>query len=453
MTDHALGTRPIGRRALLRAGAALAATVALPMARGGADGAAVQPWSSRPLAALPLAPAKVSPRELAMDEAFWAQVGTRFDRTAGVTNLEHGYWGRMANPVRERYVEGVAMVDRQSAFYARKDYGADHRYAVEQIAATLGAQPDEIAITRNATESIHNLLRQHRGLAAGDTILIADADYPAFKRFIGGFAAQRGLRVVALTLPERANLAQVEALYREAMAREKRLKLVLLTDVSNQHGLRVPVAAITAAARERGADVICDAAQSWGLVDLRVDDLGVDLAAFNLHKWMGAPLGTGVLYIRRGSLDRIAPYPGDSDDGPNRIARRVHSGTGNFAAVLAIPAALEFHNALGGANKEARLRYLRSLWTEPAQAMNHVEVLGGTEESAWSGLGSFRLAGRTSRKDVMALQQRLEQQHRIFTVARYGLDGGACIRITPQVYTARTEVERLVDALDALRTA
>lgn len=453
MTVEGPQTTPsLGRRALLRTSLLSAAGLAVPGLRA-QPAPAPGPWAGRPLGDLPRPPSDVDPLELARDEAYWSRVAAYYDRTEDITNLEHGYWGRMANPVRERYTEGVAMVDRRSAVYARSEYRQDHRLAVERIAETLGAHPDEIAITRNATEAVHNLIRQYRGLTAGDSILIADADYPAFTRFIRGFAATRGVRVAQIALPERADGAEVLERYLEAMDREPRLKLVLLTHVSNQHGLRIPVPAIAAAARDRGADVICDAAQSWGLLDLRVGDLGVDWAAFNLHKWMGAPLGTGVLYMRRGTLDRVAPYPGIPDGDPYRVARRVHSGTSNFAAVLAIPAALEFHDVVGGANKEARLRYLRALWTGPADAMDHVEVLGGADEAAWSGLASFRLSGRRRVADAQALQQRLEQEHGIFTVARQGLDGGACVRITPQVYTTPAEMEQLVTALRALGAA
>lgn len=344
----------------------------------------------------------------------------------------------------------MRMVNTQNSFYARKDFDSDEAAATRRIANALGAHEDEIVITRNATEACHNLIRQYRGLGKGDAVLLADVDYPGFKTHMHWLAAGRGVRVVEIELPVRATQTEIGQLYSQAFAENPDLKLMLVTHVSNQHGLVVPVARITAEARGRGIDVICDAAQSWGLLDFAVSDLGVDWAAFNLHKWIGAPVGTGALYIRRGTLDKIAPYPGEQDPDNTIVAKRVHPGTYNFAARLAIPAALDFHERLGSAAKEARLRYLRSLWTDAAFRMPHLEVLGGKDEASWTGIGSFRLAGKRTIEDATALQLRLEQEFGIFSVVRKGLASGGCVRITPQVFNSADEMGRLVDALNGL---
>jgi selenocysteine lyase/cysteine desulfurase len=259
-----------------------------------------------------------------------------------------------------------------------------------------------------------------------------------------------GQRVVRLDLPARADGAAVLALYVAAMDANPDLKLMLLTHVSNQHGLTLPVRAIAAAARQRGIDVICDSAQSWGLLDFKLPQLGVDWAVFNLHKWIGAPLGVGALYMRRGALAKVAPYPGEVDPGNTSVAARVHMGTVNFAAMIAVPFALQFHERVGGAAKEQRLRYLHALWSEPAQQLPHMEVLGGTDEASRSGLGGFRLRGETGVAAARQVQQRLEKEFGIFTVMRDGLASGACIRVTPQVFTTPAQMAQFVEALRAL---
>lgn len=401
---------------------------------------------------LPRPPSDATPAELASNESFWRELARYYDRTEGVVNLEHGFWGKMARPVQTAYIEATQMVNAQSSFYARKDYAEDFGVAHARVADALGAHPDEIVLTRNATESIQNLVRQYRGLKAGDAVLYADIDYPSFKRLMRSLEESHGVRSVEVRLPSRATQAQILEAYRRAFDANPALKLMLITHVSNQHGLVVPVAAIAAEARRRGIDVICDSAQSWGLVDYRVTDLGVDWAAFNLHKWIGAPLGIGALYTRRGSLAKIAPYPGEQDAENVNAAARVHSGTGNFASILAIPSALDFHAAIGGANKEARLRYLRSLWTSEAANMEHIELLGGADESSWTGIGSFRLRGKNGDDEARALQLRLETEFGIFTVARFGLADGACIRLTPQVFTSSEEIGKLTQALARLKT-
>ena len=399
---------------------------------------------------LPSLPEDKNATTLAKDEAFWSEVATYYDRTAGIVNLEHGYWGKMAHPVQDAYIQATRMVNTQNSYYARRQYDADELESIRRVARALGVHDDEIVLTRNATEAIHNLIRQYRGLTPDDAILFADLDYPDFKTTMRWLAGARDARPVELIIPPRANLTQIFELYRDAFDENPDLKLILLTHVSNQHGLTIPVARIATEARKRGIDVICDSAQSWGLLDFDVPSLQVDWIGFNLHKWIGTPLGVGALYMRRDSLQKIAPYPGESDPENTQASKRVHMGTANFAAMLSIPHALDFHEAIGPENKEARLRYLRRLWTDEAETMTHIEVLGGLDEASWSGMGSFRLQGKHSAEEVAELQQRLEREFGIFTVVRDGLASGHCVRITPQVFTTPDDLAQLVDALKRL---
>jgi len=433
----AISKTAISRRKLLTAIAAGAA-VGLPLSSRAAQ------------VRLPDLPTDSNPSVLAQDEYFWAEVASQYDRTVGIVNLEHGYWGKMAHPVQDAYIDATRMVNAQNSFYARKQFDTDAKESVRRVARALGVHDDEIVLTRNATESIHNLIRQYRCLAKGDAILYADIDYPSFGRAMRWLTDARGVRSVELTLPPRVDQTQIFALYRDAFDNNPDLKLMLLMHVSNQHGLTLPVARIAAEAKKRDIDVICDTAQSWGLLDYKVPSLNVDWAGFNLHKWIGSPVGVGALYMRRGSLQKITPYPGESDPGNNEVSTRVHSGTLNFAAVLAVPHALDFHEEIGGANKEARLRYLRQLWTNEAESMSHIELLGGLDEASWTGMASFRLSGRNSEEEVRELQQRLEREFGIFTVVRAGLASGYCIRITPQVFTTPDHLAQLVDALKRL---
>lgn len=391
-----------------------------------------------------------APYSLARDESYWREVASSYDRTQGITNLEHGYWGKMANPVQEEFIASTRMVNAQNSYYARTTYNEDMRRSAARVAEALGAEPDEIVLTRNATESIHNLIRQYDSIGTTDKVLYADIDYPSFQGTMQWLADSNGATAVKLVMPARATQQQILDLYRNAFVQHPEIKLILLTHASNQHGLVIPVAAIAEEARQRGIDVICDSAQSWGLLNFKITDLNVDWAGFNLHKWIGAPVGVGALYMRRGSLAKIRPYPGEEDSDNSRIHTRVHTATSNFASMLTIPAALDFHDSIGGENKEARLKYLRSLWTDAADAMPHIEVLGGADEESWTGMAAFRLRGQSTAVDVSALQKRLVEESRIFTVARYGLNSGACIRITPQVFTSPKEIQLLVDAMEKL---
>ena len=287
----------LNRRQLLAALGALAATVP-------GRGAAASSSTS-----LPAPPPDRSPGDLARDEKYWSEIARHYDRADGLVNLEHGYWGKMAKPVQQHYLAATQRVNRENSIYGRKHYRADLELSVQRVARALGAEDDEIVLTRNATEAVHNLIRQYRELKPGDAVLYADVDYPQFKTTMQWLESSRGVRATRLDLPSRATQRELLDIYLRAFDEQPRLRLVLLTHVSNQHGLVLPVATIVAEARKRGIDTICDSAQSWGLVDYRIGDLGVDWAGFNLHKWIGSPIGVGALYMRRGTLEKIAPYP------------------------------------------------------------------------------------------------------------------------------------------------
>lgn len=384
---------------------------------------------------------------LAQDEKYWAEIALHYDLTEGITNLEHGYWGKMAKSVQQTYLSEIQVINQQNSFYARKDYSHDHMESVHRIARALGVEDDEIVLTRNATEAIHNLIRQYRNLNEGDAILYADLDYPGFKSTMAWLAIENGLEGVEVEIPSRANQVMILQTYVDAFDQHPNLKLMLLTHVSNQHGLVLPVKAIAKEAKKRGIDVICDNAQSWGLLNYKLPELEVDWVGFNLHKWIGAPVGVGALYMKRGSLEKIAPYPGETDPDHNKAYKRIHMATSNFAAFTTVPTALDFHEEIGGANKEARLRYLRSLWTQEAELMPGIEVLGGLDEASRTGMASFRLNDKTTKEDAINLQQKLEKEFHIFTVIRLGLASGACVRITPQVFSTPDDMAKLVAAL------
>lgn len=392
----------------------------------------------------------LSAAELAANEAYWQSVSTFYKKVDGIVNLEHGYWGKMSLPVERAYIDLTKMVNHQLSYYARKDWYADFKASVSAVAESLAVSADEIALTRNATEAMHNLLFQYKGIKPGDSLMWADIDYPAFQRTMAAVAQQRRAEGIQITLPAQASKQQLLEVYQDKIRSTPNLKLMILTHASNQHGLILPVAEIATYAKQYGVDVICDCAQSWGLIDFTLPALNVDWAVFNLHKWIGSPVGVGALYMRKGTLDKVAPYPGESDPDNTLVNKRVHIATSNFAAFLAVPDAIRFHNQVGPAAKMARLKYLRERWVTPARQMPHIEVLGATDDASASGMGAFRLAGQSSREQVNQLQQRLENEFGVFTVGRHELASGSCIRVTPQVFTTLQEIDALVAALSKL---
>ena len=384
---------------------------------------------------------------VAQDEDFWQRVAAQYRITDKVINLEAGYWGMMATPVSDEYARHIERVNRESSYYARRAFNADFAAVRRRVATFLGVEPEEIAFARSATESLYALIGGYNKLKAGDAVLYADLDYPAMQNAMRSLAERRGVEPIRITLPEPASYDNVLSTYTAAFDQHPNVRLVLLTHVSNKTGLVIPSAVLTALARSRGADTIVDAAHAIGQIDLAIPDLGADFVGFNLHKWIGAPLGVAAFYIKKSRLadiDRMMGEPGETIDS------RIHTGTTNFSAFLTIPAALDFHEAIGRAHKAARLRYLRDRWVRAVRELPHVQVLTPDDPRMSAGITSFRLRGQAATTDHERVVEALLTRHGIFTRRSTGVDGGDCVRVTPSLYTKPADVDRLARALREL---
>jgi selenocysteine lyase/cysteine desulfurase len=193
-----------------------------------------------------------------------------------------------------------------------------------------------------------------------------------------------------------------------------------------------------------------DAAHAIGQLNITVPDIGADFVGFNLHKWIGAPLGVGVFYIKKERLADVDRMMGDAESPASSILSRVHTGTTNFAAFLTIPAALDFHAAVGPAHKAARLRYLRDRWVVAVKDVPAIAVLTPDDPGMSGGITSFRLRGKTTRQDNERIVDELLKTHGLFTARRTGVAGGDCVRVTPALYTKPADVDRLAHALKML---
>ena len=402
-------------------------------------------------ATLPLSARATSPAHPAPDdEAFWAKVAGEYDLPQDVVQLENGNWGAMAHPVRATYEQAVARVNRDTSYYARRGMLADLAAARAAVAAELGVPPDEIAYTRNATEALKALILGYNRLSPGDTVLYADLDYDSMQACMESLGPRRGVRVRRIALPEPATRDSLIAAYAEAIAAEPRLKLILLTHLSHRTGLVIPVREIAAMARARGIDVIVDAAHSWQQLDFSLPDLDCDFVGLNGHKWLGAPLGVGILHIRRPALTRIDRDPAEDADGPDTVMARVHTGTLDYAAWLTVPAALAFQHRIDRRARAARLRALRDRWVERARRIPGLSVLTPDDPALHGAITSFRVDGVIDAAANAALAKRLLERHRIFTVHRTGPARGACVRVTPALFTSMADVDRLAAALPDL---
>ena len=406
-------------------------------------GAAALPVAGRS-AALPAG--SISPD----DEAHWAQVAARYDVTREVIQLENGNWGMMARPVQDSYAAALERVNRETSYYARRGMTRDVISVLARVAAKMGVSPREIAFTRNATEALKTLIGGYNRLRPGDAVLCADLDYDSMQACFDSLQRTRGVEVLRIALPEPATHQGLIDAYEAALRNNPRVRLILLTHLSHRTGLVIPVKEIVAMARARDVDAIVDAAHSWGQLDFRPADLDADFIGFNLHKWWGAPLGVGVIYIRQDKLDRIDPDSANSPPFAANAHSRVHTGTVDFAAQLTVPAALDFQDAIGDASRAARLRHLRDLWAEELRGTPGLEILTPADPRLHGGITSFRLSGRTTAQDNAMIARRLLENHRIFTVHRDGPARGACVRVTPALFNSAADIRALTSAIRSI---
>lgn len=389
-----------------------------------------------------------APPHLATDEAFWAEVRGAFDLDPDVVNLDHGW----TNPAPRAAMDDLdAYARRLEALPAERLMGfwedVTNTTVRAALAGVLGVPGEEIALVRNATEALDTVLLGVP-LERGDEIVCSAHDYYAMRDALAQRARRDGVVLKTVRPPVPApSLDALAELYEAAIGPKTRL--VLLTHPSNLTGQMLPVRRIADAAHRAGAEVVLDGAQSLGLLETSPADLGADYYGGSLHKWLGAPVGMGVLWMRPEHAQKVWPLV-PSPPGTEGMARFEWIGTGpEYVGPAAVPA-LTLHTTIGAARKAARLRYLTTYWRERvAEALPHARfyTLPGDEMSC--GLCTVELPGH----DPEGLQQRLRHASGILVQAMGGLTDAPEIRglrVSPNVYTTPAELDRFVEALAAL---
>ncbi|HAA39458.1 MAG TPA: class V aminotransferase, partial [Pseudomonas sp.] len=311
------------------------------------------------------------------NEPHWQAIAQRYALEPGPINLENGYFGRMSREVQAQYLEHVAFINRSNSLYVRQRFEQGENVEIRrQLAGLIDVDPEAVAFTRNATEALQSLIRNYNRLQPGDQVLISDLEYDTVKGAMRWLAGVRGVEVIELSHTHPASFDSLVQTYRDAFARYPRLKLMALTHVTHRTGLVMPVEAIAKAAREHAIDVILDGAHALGQIEFNLAELGIAFAGFNLHKWIGAPLTLGFLYIAPECLADIDPDMGEFHYPATDVRARTSYSTPNFPALMTLPLVLEEHRAMGGAAaKGARVSYLRDVWVSQVRPLPGIEVL------------------------------------------------------------------------------
>jgi selenocysteine lyase/cysteine desulfurase len=384
------------------------------------------------------------------NEHHWHTIAQRYELEPGPINLENGYFGRMSREVRGQYLEHVAFINRSNSLHVRQRFERGENDEIRrQLAGLIDAAPEAIAFTRNATEALQSLIRNYNRLQPGDQVLISDLEYDTVKGAMRWLAGYRGVEVIELSHTHPASFDSLLQTYRQAFEQYPRLKLMALTHVTHRTGLVMPVAAIAKAAREHAVDVILDGAHALGQIEFNLAQLGIQFAGFNLHKWIGAPLTLGFLYIAPERLADIDPDMGEFHYPATDIRARTPYSTPNFPALMTLPLVLQEHQALGGsAAKGARVNYLRDLWVSQVRPLPGIEVLTPDDPRLYCGITAFKFVGR----DQQVMADRLLRDYGLFTTTRTGAAFGTCIRVTPGLVTSAADINVLVNAITELDT-
>jgi selenocysteine lyase/cysteine desulfurase len=376
------------------------------------------------------------------DERYWKRIARKYYEVADDhINLENGYYGIQPKPVLHAFQKNIITANTQAARFARKDYPGIAASVKKELAAFSGVSAEELIITRNATEAL-NIAIQGYMFKPGDEVLLNQLDYFSMVETFKMLETRGQIKVNAfemLLLPVSED--EIVEQYRKQLT--PKTKVILLTHVSNINGLIMPVAKIAAMARSMGIDTITDSAHALGQIPFSLPQLGSDFVGLNLHKWIGNPVGAGVLYIKKDRIKEMKPLFGDVDLDENSINKLAHFGTTPFAVIMTIPDSLAFHRLMGIEKISKRLHYLKSIWLNAVKDHPNVEVV--TPINLSGAIASFRVKNKTS----AAVADFLFKEHKIFTVARQ-LGKQGCVRVTPGIYNSIDDVQKLAEAIKQL---
>ncbi len=385
------------------------------------------------------------PERAASDEAFWHRIRAFYTPPADYIDLDQANTASTAKPVFDAFVERArwlshAPAERFSIMW-NKELDAVTR---PELAAYLGAKPQQLAFMANATTALNTVLNGFP-LARSDEILVTDHEYPDMVETVLQRGRREGVVMRVVKVPAATDDPRV-LVTRVAEAITPRTKLLLISHVSAWSGEILPVAEVTAVARSHGVAVLVDAAQSVGTLDVDFDAIGCDFLAASLHKGLGAPVPTGVLVMRGEHVGSVWPlFPPSWDTTKHPMDLYEWAGTFNMAALASVSDALAFQRSLGAEQKRSRLRYLGGYWQDRLRDVDGVQLLSPRDPARWAGAAALQIDNIPSK----ALAKHLRQRRGVLVQDKAGRHSPFknAIRVAPSPYTTPKELDRFVAAI------
>ena len=387
-----------------------------------------------------------APEEVAADEEFWREVQQAFTIDRSLVNLNNGGVSPAPSVVQaamKRYLD----FSHQAPTYNMWRILEPQKEGVRQrLAREFGCDPEEVAITRNASESLE-ICQLGFDLEAGDEILTTNQDYPRMLATFEQRARREGIVLRTISLPVPAE-DPAEVVERFEAAITPSTKLILICHMINLTGQILPVREVVAMARTHGIPVIVDGAHALAHFDFGMADLDCDYYGSSLHKWLFAPHGSGFLYVRREKIADLWPLMAAGEALADDIRKFEEIGTHPAANFVAIGEALTFHQGIGAERKAARLIYLRDYWALRLLEHDRVRLHTSLEPGFACGIATVEIVGI----EPGELNELLWEKHRIITtpITHAEFQG---LRISPSVYTTLEELDRFVEAMEAVIAA
>ncbi len=384
-------------------------------------------------------------QEAILDEAFWKQIRIAFSVSPSIINLNNGGVSPQPILVQDMLDKYNRMCNEAPSYYMWRILDMGREPLRDRLAKLAGCSAEEIAITRNTTESLDTIIFGLE-LKPGDEVIVSKQDYPNMKQAW----MQRELRdKIKLVWLDLKNPSEDDSYFVKVFsdAVNAKTKVVHITHLINWNGQLVPCKKIVDAVREKNKSlfILADIAHSFAQIDFKISELGVDAAGTSLHKWLCAPFGTGMLYIRRAIISSVWPlFPNDkpqSDD----IRKFESQGTRSFPTEQATGYAINFHETMGTAIKQARLFYLKNYWSTKAQNIPSVLLYTPMSNSFSGALGTFGIKD----KKATEIESRLMNKYKIHTVAIEN-EMFNHVRVTPNIYTTTDDLDKLVFAINEI---
>ncbi|HLP21759.1 MAG TPA: aminotransferase class V-fold PLP-dependent enzyme [Chitinophagales bacterium] len=382
----------------------------------------------------------LNPALVAQDEDFWQFIRSQYTVSPNVINLNNGGVSPQPKPVQDAHIRYYQYSNEAPSLYMWRVLDQGREPLRDKLAEMAGCLSEEIAINRNSTEGLNTIIFG-LNLKAGDEVVLSKYDYPNMMNAWRQREKRDGVKLiwVDFDLPVESDEAFVQKF---AAAITPNTKIVHITHMLNWTGQILPARKIADMAHSKGCEVIVDASHTFAHIDYKIPDLGCDYYATSLHKWLCAPFGTGMMYIKKGKVKNVwallsAPIP-DADN----VGKFESLGTRSFAAEMAIGNAVDFQHLVGAKRKEERLRYLKNYWCNKAAKIPGFKLYTSLKDEYSCAIANFTIEGLKP-EDI---DTQLFEKWKIHTttVNHEKVHG---VRVTPHVYTSLYDLDRLVTAI------